>query len=176
MSPRPFARMIGAALLAALPAAGTPVDQSLGVRSPFLPSAAEVAASEPAPPLEFTGYIAAADNVQYRINDPSRKTGAWVKLNQPDPESGLVAKRHDVERDLLFVEHQGRPLTLPMRHSKIRPAGMPNAPFGVAPPPAVVNPTSVDQQKQLETLAAAVAQRRAAREQAPPLAGSNGKK
>jgi hypothetical protein len=144
----------------------------LASRSPFLPSEAEVAATAPAPALEFSGHIELAGGPQFRVIDPTRKTSSWVRLNQPDAELGLVAKRYDAEGDLLFVEQQGRTLTLPLKQSKIRNTSMtsaalpnltvPNIDRGLRPSAGAA---MTEAQKQLEVLAAAVAQRRAARAQ-----------
>jgi hypothetical protein len=151
----------------------------LAARSPFLPSEAEVAAVATPSALEFFGYIDATEGPQFRVNDTTRKTGAWVKLNQLDSDLGLVAKRHDAANDVLVVEHQGRSVTLPLRRSKIKTAHMTGLPLPnvttVAADrtlrPAAATSMS-DAQKQLESLAASIAQRRALRAQPAPAAPS----
>jgi hypothetical protein len=144
----------------------------LAVRSPFLPAEAVTAAAATPSVLEFFGYIDTANGPQFRINDTARKTGAWVRLNRPDPDLGLVAKRHDVAGDFLVVEHQGQSLTLPLRQSKIKGVpkiGLPLPNVTTAAVDRTLRPAAVDSmsdaQKQLESLAASIAQRRALRTQ-----------
>jgi hypothetical protein len=117
--------------------------------------------------------------VQYRVFDPARKSGVWVKLNERNAELGVMAKQYDADRGTLTVEHEGKTLTLEERKAKIVSAG-PVAQMMAPPPPAapggnmapavtqsvVVNPTPAEEQKRLEAVAAEVARRRALREQA----------
>jgi hypothetical protein len=155
-------------------------------RSPFTPPAAAAPAAAPAPAagggLEYRGNIDLGDGVQFRLFDPSKKTGVWVRLNQRNEEFDVVARNYDDEQKALTVEQQGRSLTLPMRVAKVVSGGAPpQMPSGVtapgAPAPAinvapavtqsvVVNPTPADEQRRLEAVAAEVARRRALREQA----------
>ena len=123
-----------------------------------------------------------SEGTQYRIYDPAKKAGTWVKLNERNPEFEVIAKEHDGDLNTLTIEHQGRTLKLAERESKIVSAGnaalMPPQPVPLpAPAPAanvapavtqtvVVNPTPADEQKRLEAVAAEVARRRALREQA----------
>ena len=155
-------------------AVGQPVSSS-----PFMPPA--VASSNiptAGAPLEFRGFMETADGMRFRVYDPSRKAGAWVKLNERDPTLDLVAKKFGGPPDgeTLEVEHQGRSLTLAQRVSKIVSSGA--AAQAAPPPPAmsnvpvavtqavVVNPTPADESKRLEAVASEVARRRALREQA----------
>jgi hypothetical protein len=151
-------------------------------RSPFMPpsAAAPAAAVEsPSGGLEYRGNLDLGDGLQFRLFDPARKNGVWVRLNQRNEELDVTARRYDDEQKTLTVEHQGRSLTLPMRVAKVVSGGspVPMAPAAVAPPPAanvapavtqtvVVNPTPADEQRRLEAVAAEVARRRALREQA----------
>ncbi|MFM8337563.1 MAG: hypothetical protein ACKODK_18550 [Opitutaceae bacterium] len=154
-------------------------------RSPFTPPAAAApaaAATSAAGGLEYRGNIDLGDGVQFRLFDPARKNGVWVRLNQRNEEFDVVARRYDDEQKALTVEHQGRSITLSMRVAKVVSGGAPvQAPPPVAapsaPPPAVnvapavtqsvvVNPTPADEQRRLEAVAAEVARRRAIREQA----------
>ena len=152
----------------------------LASKSPFMPpqNAASNAPTAGAP-LEFRGFIETSEGVQYRIYDPAKKTYTWVKLNQRDPDFDVVAKQHDEGQKTLTIEHQGRPLTLAMRDSKVVSSGsagqaMPPPPqlmMNANVPPAVtqavvLNPTPADEQRRLEAVAAEVARRRALREQA----------
>lgn len=150
-------------------------------RSPFTPPAAaapvavEAAASSG---LEYRGNLDLGDGLQFRLFDPGKKNGVWVRLNQRNEEFEVIARRYDDEQKTLTVEHQGKSLTLPMRVAKVVSGG---SPAQMAPPPpgapvvnvapavtqsVVVNPTPADEQRRLEAVAAEVARRRALREQA----------
>lgn len=164
-----------------------------GTRSPFLPpQSAGTAAPTQGAPLEYRGYLVTNEGIQYRLYDPAKKAGTWVKLNERNPDFEVIAKQHDRDHNTLVIEHQGRMLTLAERESKIVSAG------NAAPPPpqlmpapaagptinvapavtqtVVVNPSPADEQKRLEAVAAEVARRRALREQATqpaPQAGAS---
>ena len=173
LSSRCFA-LAGFALLATGPVGAQPASSS-----PFLPPAA---ASSTAPtagaPIEFRGMMETAEGMRFRIYDPARKTGSWVKLNERDPTLEVVAKQFNGAQDgeTLVVEHQGRTLTLAQRVSKVVSSGaavqnMPPPPAMSNVPPAVtqsvvVNPTPADEARRLEAVASEVARRRALREQA----------
>ncbi len=171
MSPR----LLATALVLALPCARA----QLPSRSPFVPGENDAATPTASPFLEFFGYIESADGMRFRVNDPARKTGAWVRLNEPNETLGIVAKGHDASRELLFVERQGQPLTLPMHRAKIVNSG---PALGAGPivtpttPPANPSASAAANQASanLDKLAEAIAQRRAARAQAvatpPPAA------
>ena len=154
-------------------------DGQLASKSPFMPPQAPGNAPTAGAPLEYRGYIETGDGVQYRIYDPARKLGTWVKLNERNSELDVVAKQYDTGQRTLTLEHQGKTLTLAEREAKVVSSG--NAQQAVpppmpAPPPAnvapavtqsvVLNPTPADEQKRLEAVAAEVARRRALREQA----------
>lgn len=161
----------------------------LAEKSPFMPVQS---ASAPGPtagaPLEFRGYMETGEGTQYRLYDPARKLGAWVKLNERSAELEVVVKQHNDK--MLTVEHQGRPLTLALREPKIVSSGSPAQamPMPVPPPAAavqgnvapavtqavVLNPSPADEQRRLEAVAAEVARRRALREQATQQIGQGG--
>lgn len=156
----------------------------LAAPSPFLPAqnAAPAGAPTPGAPLEYRGTMETAEGVLYRIVDPAKKTGAWVKLNERESTLDFVVKRHEGsgDNDTIVVEQGGRSFTLPLRSAKVVSSG---AAGNLAPPPpalmpavanvppavtnaVVVNPTPADEQRRLEAVAAEVARRRALREQA----------
>jgi hypothetical protein len=148
-------------------------------KSPFLPQAGAAGPAAPTAgaPLEFRGYLATSEGVQFRVYDPARKMGAWVRLNERNPDLDVVAKQHDESRNTLTLEHQGRTLTLAEREAKVVSGGQtqmipppqPVPPVNVAPAvtqAVVLNPTPADEQRRLEAVAAEVARRRALREQA----------
>jgi hypothetical protein len=173
MSPRLFHRLL-AVCGATLVAANAPAQ--LAALSPFMPppGARDAAATTANAPLEFRGVADLPGGSAFRVVDPARRAGAWLRLNEVDPDLGFVVKQHDAEHDTVVVEYQGRTLTLPLHQSKVVSAGaaMPNAGLNAGPPPppmpatAVAPPALAVQQAQLEAVAAAVAQRRALREQA----------
>jgi hypothetical protein len=163
----------------------TPVAAQVAAKSPFMPVAGAAAGSPTAAaPLEFRAYMDVGGGLQFRLFDPAKKAGVWVKLNERNAEFEVIAKQHDDAQKTLVVEHQGRTLTLAMRESKVVSAGsagqmapptvpMPQ-PANVAPAvtqTVVLNPTPADEAKRLEAVAAEVARRRALREQASQQAG-----
>jgi hypothetical protein len=140
-------------------------------RSPFLPPAVEEPTPAAAAMLQFCGYIEASDGLQFRVNDTARKAGAWLRLNESNPALDLIVKGHDVEHDTLVVEQHGQRLTLPLHRAKILNVGMTGAAaipsFLPAPAPtAGAGPSSGTTVNEVEKLAAAIAERRAARAQA----------
>lgn len=131
--------------------------------------------------LEFRGFVDVGGGKQFRLFDPAKKQGAWVRLNERSPEFEAVVRQHNEGEESVSVEHQGRTVTLTMRKAKIVAdvaAAAAPAPSGVAPAgpaitvtPAVtqsvmVNPSPADEQRRLEAVAAEVNRRRALREQA----------
>lgn len=165
----------GAALMAAVRAGA-----QLAANSPFLPPpTGGPAAPTAGATLEFVGYIETPEGIQYRLYDPAKKTGTWVKLNERNPDLDVRVKQHDGNHNTLTVEHQGRTLTLAERESKVLSSGNAVQPMPLPAPvpvaaampaavtqPVVVNPTPADEQRRLEAVAAEVARRRALREQA----------
>ena len=145
-------------------AADTPV-----AASPFLPAASANAANAATPdsPLELRGIMADGDNYMFSLYDSIRKASVWARLNQPGRE--FIIKSHDISRDTITVEYQGRVLTLTLKMGKIASAPVLGTRSTVAPPiggPVVLNPTPADEQRRLEAVAAEVRRRRALREQA----------
>lgn len=150
-------------------------------RSPFLPpeNAPVEKAETGSAALEFRGFVDVGGGKQFRLFDPGKKKGDWVRLNERSPEFEAVIRQHNEGEESVSVEHQGRTVTLMMRKAKIvADAAAPAAPPVAAPAgpaisvtPAVtqsvmVNPTPADEQRRLEAVAAEVNRRRALREQA----------
>ena len=156
-------------LVALLVAGG--VARAVDASSPFLapvPAGAAVAATEGAP-LELKGIMQARDGYRYSIFNPSKRTSTWSQLN--DASGEFVVKSHDVDKDTVTVEYQGRSFTLGLKAGKVQSGG----PAGNAPQmaggggggfqaQAVVNPTPADESRRLEAVADEVRRRRAARE------------
>jgi hypothetical protein len=158
-------------------AAGGRAWAQLAPSSPFLPAPAKGPAGPTAgAPLEYRGYIETPEGRQFRLYDPARKAGEWIKLNERNQTLDATAKQYDSGNNTLTVEYQGRTLTLAGREPKIVSSGsapaMPPPMPVAAPMPAavtqsvVVNPTPAQEQQRLEAVAAEVARRRALREQA----------
>ncbi len=172
LSPR-ITLFVGVTVALSVSAAG-----QIAAKSPFMPpQSAATAGPTPGAPLEFRGYMESGDQRLYRIHDPSKKTGTWVKLNERNADFDVIAKQHDTSQDTLVIEHQGKTLTLAERKPKIVSAGAAAMPPPVVTPaqtnvPAavtqavVLNPTPADEQRRLDAVAAEVARRRALREQA----------
>jgi hypothetical protein len=152
----------------------------LAANSPFLPpqGAASTAPTQNAP-LEYGGYITTAEGPVYRIMDPARKMGVFLKLNETDAGLGATVKQFDQANNTVTVEQQGRTFVLEEKKARIVSAGsaapMPMPAPVQAPQPnvapavvqsVVLNPTPADEAKRLEAVAAEVARRRALREQA----------
>lgn len=172
----PFCRFALAALALA---AVVPVSAQLAAKSPFQPPQAAATNTPTAgAPLEFRAYMETNDGVQFRIYDPAKKIGTWIKLNEKNSDFDVVAKQHDDGQQTLTIEHQGKTLTLAQRTAKVVSSGMASMPM---PPPVaiapsnvspavtqavVLNPTPADEQRRLDAVAAEVARRRALREQA----------
>lgn len=159
--------------------AATGFAQAAG-KTPFTPPQAMQQAAAPSAPtqLEFRAFMDAGDGPQFRIVEPAKKTGVWLKVGEKGAEMDVVVKKFDGDKKI-DVEFQGRALTLTLREGKVISGGnaaqmMPAMP---APPPptnvapavtqsVVVNPTPADEARRLEAVAAEVARRRALREQA----------
>ncbi len=152
--------------------------------SPFMPPpGAATSAPTPGATIEFRGVMEDASGMKFRIYDPAKKTGTWVKLNERDTTLDVLVKQFNnstPDAETLTVEFQGRTLTLAQRTSKVVSSGSASA-QNMPPPPmaqqnpnvpaavtnaVVVNPTPADEARRLDAVAQEVARRRALREQA----------
>jgi hypothetical protein len=148
----------------------------LATSSPFLPGQSAAGANAPTAgaPLEFRGQIdMPPDGLKVRIYDPARKTGAWVRVNERDPNNEFVVKQFDSARGTVSVEYRGQTMVLSEHEAKVTSSGaaMPSIPMAGIPMPSAgaqmaLNPTPADEQHRLEAVAAEVARRRQLREQA----------
>jgi hypothetical protein len=149
--------------------------------SPFLPPAAatNVATPTAGAPLQYKGFMEDSNGTRYRIHDPARKSGAWLKLNERDATFDVTVKQAGQNNATVVVEYQGRTITLALPESKVGSSGSAAAVVPVAAPPpqmtnvppavtqaVVVNPTPADEQRRLQAVADEVSRRRALREQA----------
>jgi hypothetical protein len=183
-----------AALGGVLLAMAVPVNAQLAAKSPFAPPQAAATNTPTAgAALEYRGYLQTSEGAQFRLYDPVKKIGTWVKMNERNPDFDVVVKQHDNGQTTLTIEHQGKTLTLEERKSKVVSSGaaaqampppMANVQSNVAPAvtqAVVLNPSPADEQRRLEAVASEVARRRALRENAtaemtrganvPPTAG-----
>jgi hypothetical protein len=148
----------------------------LATSSPFLPVKSATSPTSPTAdaPLEFRGLIdTPAEGLKVRIYDPARKVGAFLRLNERDPNLDFVVKQYDRAHGTVSVEYHGQTLVLAQHESKVTSLGVANlnVPTGAIPMPsavtqaAVLNPTPADDQRRLEAVALEVARRRQLREQ-----------
>jgi hypothetical protein len=158
-------------------AAGSLAAQST---SPFLPPTAPnaAAAATAGAPLQYRGFSETSEGVKFRIVDPAKKSGTWLKLNERDTTFDVTVKQSVPDYATIVVEHQGRTLNLALPEAKVNSSGPAGAHVPIAPPPqmvnvppavtqsVVVNPSPADEQRRLESVATEVARRRALREQA----------
>lgn len=159
--------------------AGPYVSAQIAAKSPFMPpQGAGTTAPTAGAPLEFRGYMETSEGMLFRIHDPARKASTWVKVDEQNPDFGVLAKQYDETQKTLTIEYQGKTLTLAEREAKVVSSG---AAAAALPPPivpaqsnvpaavtqaVVLNPTPADEQRRLDAVAAEVARRRALREQA----------
>ncbi|MES1166863.1 MAG: hypothetical protein ABUL68_02575, partial [Pseudomonadota bacterium] len=107
-----------------LAAAGGLRGAALDMGSPFLPSSGVPAAAAPttSAPIELHGYMVTPEGEAFSIYDPSKKSAAWVRVN----ETGypFVVRSHKTvnSTDQITVDYQGSTLTLALKQSKIASA------------------------------------------------------
>ncbi len=162
--------------LGVAPGLAAPAAVSLAPSSPFLPAdAAQAAGTAEATPLELRGILADAGGYRFSIYDPARHTGQWVRLNEPGHD--FTVRTHDVARDTVTLDYQGRVLTLPLRTAKVtglavaqaapEPAGGPRptpGPMGAGPVP---RPPTPEETARYNRAVEEIARRRALREKGP---------
>lgn len=150
----------------------------LASTSPFLPPAGQAVAAPSTPSaLELRGVSTIGNATMFSIFDPAKKSGTWVKLNEPGYD--FAVKKYDAENDTVTVEYQGRTLNLVMRTPKIASSGSAVAPppgavpspiVNVAPNPAarpaVPNPTPPNEAARMAEWSAEIQRRRDMRNQA----------
>jgi hypothetical protein len=148
----------------------------LAPSSPFLPSdAAQAAGTAENTPLELRGILADAGGYRFSIYDPARHTGQWVRLNEPGHD--FTVRTHDVARDTVTLDYQGRVLTLPLRTAKVTGLASAEPASGLAsgprptPGPAgagpVPRPPTPEETARYNRAVEEIARRRALREKGP---------
>jgi hypothetical protein len=148
-------------------------ETALAPSSPFLPpgvsSAAGVVENTP---LELRGILMDAGGYRFSVYDPVRHTGLWVRLDEPGHD--FVVKAHDIARDAITLNYQGRVLTLPLHTAKVvgvavaepssGPRPTPVGP-GVGPVPMPM-PMTPEEAERFNRAREEIARRRALRDQA----------
>jgi hypothetical protein len=152
-----------AALCAAAPRAGA----QLAATSPFLPPKSVQMSTAAPEPLEFVGYRGTAEGLSFRVRDTTQNAGVWLKLNERSPDLNLAVKTYDPVAETLTVDRGGRMIVLPQRQAKIVAGAALRPVITPAVAPAVVpRAAAPGSSPSIDELAAALAQRRAARQQA----------
>jgi hypothetical protein len=144
-------------------------------RSPFF-SPRETVTPAAEVPLEYHGFMHTSDGFQFRVHDPARRRGAFVKLNVNESELRVIARSYDPASQTLTVEREGRVYTLPERKAKVRASGplpgpalassrpTPDMPARVVAAVAL-NPTPAQERERLDAFTAEINRRRALRAQ-----------
>ena len=144
---------------------------SLAPTSPFMPPAAVGAPQAENNPLELRGIMVDDSGYRFSIFDPTRHAGTWARLNEAGHD--FVIKSHDVARDVVTLDYQGRVLTLALRNAKVaivapQPLNMSGGPQptpGGGVGPVVLNPSPADEVARFNRVKEEIARRRALREQ-----------
>jgi hypothetical protein len=149
-------------------------DTPLAARSPFLPADGLATASTENTPLELRGIMSDSRGYRFSIYDPSRHTADWVRLNEAGHDFKVTT--HDVAKDTITLDYQGRMLTLALHASKVvgvaisepmpsgpRPNGMTP---GVGPVP---KPPSPEEAARYNRAVEEINRRRALREKGGPM-------
>ena len=153
-------------------------ETKLAATSPFLPpEGAGGAGAAENTPLELRGILRDDEGYRFSIFDPVKKSGQWVRLNEPGHD--FVVRTHDVSRDAVTLDFQGRTLNLTLRSAKVvgltpsrtmmsgvdaRSPGGPvpaNGAPGVGPIP---KPSTPEEQARFNRAVEEINRRRAARE------------
>ena len=150
---------------------------ALSSESPFIPKGGQpaVVATENSP-IEFRGVISTAAGLTFGIYEPGTQKGTWV--TEGEKTQAFVVRSYDASKGALMVEYQGQVQTLVLKEAKFDGTV---APMNAPPPPPVAgmpqtrpaspgNPqpsmNQAEEAKRLETVAAEVRRRRAARQAA----------
>jgi len=122
-------------------------DTPLASSSPFLPPDSSATATAENTPLELRGILVDGGGYRFSIYDPAKKTGQWVRLNESGHD--FTVRTHDVARDTITLDFQGRTLTLPLHAAKVVGVAVtepssgprpPNGPPGMGPVPQPATP------------------------------------
>jgi hypothetical protein len=160
---------------------GARAETSLASTSPFAPpDGAPGAAAAENQPLELRGILMEGDTYRFSIYDPVKHTGQWVRLNEPGHD--FMVKAHDVARDTITLNYQGRIMTLPLHAGKIVSMAVPEPSveprpnrngIGAGPQP---KPGSPEETARFNRAVEEINRRRALREKGPgaaPVPSSN---
>src|SRR5471032_2882325 len=92
-------------------------DTTLARASPFAPPDGTSAVATENQIFELRGIMQDAGGYRFSVYDPAKKSGQWVRLNEPGHD--FTVKTHDVARDTITLDYQGRVLTLPLHAAKV---------------------------------------------------------
>jgi hypothetical protein len=101
-------------------------DTTLAPASPFAPPDGVAAVTGENQPLELRGILMDSAGYRFSVYDPVKKTGQWVRLNETG--YNFTVRVHDVARDTITLDYQGRTLTLPLRNAKVVGMAVPTVP------------------------------------------------
>ena len=112
---------------------GAHAGNSLAPVSPFAPpDGGSTVANPENQPLELRGILMDGSGYRFSVYDPTKHTGQWVRLNEAGHD--FTVRTHDVARDTITLDYQGRTLTLPLRSAKVVGMAVPiESPTGPAP-------------------------------------------
>ncbi len=148
-------------------------DTTLAPTSPFAPPDGAAAVATENQPLELRGIMQDGDGYRFSVYDPVKKSGQWVRLNEPGHD--FTVKTHDAARDIITLDYQGRMLTLPLHSAKVVGVAVPEA--STAPGPRPMNgqagvgpqpkPNSPEEAARFNRAVEEINRRRALRDKSP---------
>ena len=88
---------------------------NISLQSPFMPADGQtlVTPITENAPIELRGIMAQGGNYLYGFFDPTKQKAIWVKANQPGYD--FVVTGHDIAKQAVTVEYQGRTLNLALK-------------------------------------------------------------
>jgi hypothetical protein len=146
-------------------------DTTLAPSSPFAPAAGSNAAAAENQPLELRGIMLDGGAYRFSVFDPAKKSGQWVRLNESGHD--FTVRTHDVARDTVTVDFQGRSLTLALRTAKVAAVAVPESPTGPRPTGGglgagpVPRPPTPEESARFNRAVEEINRRRALREKTP---------
>ncbi len=145
-------------------------DTTLAPSSPFAPASGSAVAAENQP-LELRGIMMDGAGYRFSVFDPVKKAGQWVRLNEPGHD--FTVRTHDVARDTVTLDFQGRVLTLALHTAKVVAVAVPEVPAGPRPTGMPLGygpgskPSSPEEAARFNRAVEEINRRRALREKSP---------
>ena len=146
-------------------------DNPLAPSSPFAPPDGTATVAADNQPLELRGILMDGGGYRFSIYDPAKKSGQWVRLNEAG--NNFTVKTHDVARDTVTLDYQGRVLTLPLRAAKVvgvtltEPSSGPRLTQGPPGAGPVPKPGTPEEAARFNRAVEEINRRRALREKGP---------